>query len=342
MKPNSLLVFLIAAWCSGLSFQNAFAGTVIAGWDQTDLLIPAGVEVADYENSGYRLEVRNSRVRVRVHAEPLESRHGFELPTLGAAQEERFSAEPKRLARAVVAGASTRYEAVTRLLDWVGRNIRYDLDRQAPQDALSVLDRRTAYCTGLARLSVALLGSIGIESREVVGFVVPEGRDAVFHRWIEVHYPDRGWVFSDPQFSLNYVPATYVRLASPYVRGGEDLSELLVLVDRTNSLMPVDESPYGDRNTTTRRNKASQTSAALLVLVEDGGEGRVVLERPGFRQALSLDKGEGIFLGVRPGRYSFRLLRSGLSAIEGSVHIRAAERRYIQIPLSRLTASSPS
>ena len=31
-----------------------------------------------------------------------------------------------------------------------------------------------------------------------------------YHRWIEVYYPDRGFVFSDPSASINGVDARYV------------------------------------------------------------------------------------------------------------------------------------
>jgi transglutaminase-like putative cysteine protease len=87
-----------------------------------------------------------------------------------------------------------------------------------PQDAPTVLRRRTAYCTGTARLAVALLTAVGIEAREVPGYVYASaGSDDVrpgFHRWIEVRYPDRGWAFSDPLASQHFVPATYLRLAA--------------------------------------------------------------------------------------------------------------------------------
>ena len=72
-----------------------------------------------------------------------------------------------------------------------------DLDRGAPQDAQSVLARRSAYCTGVARLTVALLDALAIPAREVAGYVVddlPQGGRSGFHRWIEVFYDDRGWV----------------------------------------------------------------------------------------------------------------------------------------------------
>jgi hypothetical protein len=31
-----------------------------------------------------------------------------------------------------------------------------------------------------------------------------------YHRWIEIHYPDRGFAFSDPSASVNGVDARYL------------------------------------------------------------------------------------------------------------------------------------
>ena len=77
-----------------------------------------------------------------------------------------------------------------------------------------------AYCVGFAELAVDLLGRIGISARTVQGVLATEpGADGyeaklggAFHRWIEVYYPDRGYVFSDPLASVNGVDARYVRI----------------------------------------------------------------------------------------------------------------------------------
>ncbi len=66
----------------------------------------------------------------------------------------------ERLASSLTAGAETHYEAVSRILGWVSRHLEYELDRSQPQTAEAVLDRRSGYCTGVARLTVALLEKI--------------------------------------------------------------------------------------------------------------------------------------------------------------------------------------
>ena len=65
---------------------------------------------------------------------------------------------------------------------------------------------RRAYCVGFAELAVDLLRRVGISARTVQGILRTDpGADGyeaaiggVYHRWIEVYYPDRGYVFSDP------------------------------------------------------------------------------------------------------------------------------------------------
>jgi transglutaminase-like putative cysteine protease len=65
---------------------------------------------------------------------------------------------------------------------------------------------------------VDLLRRVGITARTVQGVLRSRPDSAgyeariggVFHRWIEVYYPDTGFVFSDPSSSINSVDARYV------------------------------------------------------------------------------------------------------------------------------------
>jgi hypothetical protein len=175
------------------------------GADESLLQLPQGVVAAPYRNNGYRVEpLDEGWARVVVDGAPVASRAA--LPVVRDPGDDELA----RLAIAVAGDAVTVHEAVGRTLAWVSGNIRYELDRTAPQDAPSVLGRRSAYCTGLARLSVALLAARGVTAREVPGWVADEGP----HRWIEVWFPDRGWVFSDPLRHHNFVPATYVPMVA--------------------------------------------------------------------------------------------------------------------------------
>ena len=287
----------------------------VEGVDRARLLSPAGAQVDDYRNAGYRLRWTGDEIQVEVDAGPLESQAPFE-PV-----EHPGSGPVERLARAVTTGASTQYEAVSRILGWVARNLEYELDRSQPQDAESVLVRRSGYCTGVARLTVALLEAAGIRAREVAGYVVSAepGQPSGYHRWIEAHLEDRGWVFSDPLATHHYVPATYLRLGSEELeleRGIEGL-----LLERSDAITTVDLYPMAPPGVTARRSSSRQLAAALRVRLEDQSTGTAVLEGRSARWTHALIDGKTTFVGLDPGNYQLRLLLPGRGIVESSVEL---------------------
>ncbi len=300
----------------------------LAGSDAVRVELPAVGLVESYSNAGYRLRVSGGVATVEVSLAPLRSHQPFALPPARSSSD-----RVGQLARAVAAGATTRYQAVTQVLEWVAGNVAYDLDRSAPQDAAAVLARRRGYCTGIARLSVALLQSLAIPARDVPGFLVaPSGArlPAGFHRWVEVRYDDVGWVFSDPLLTLHYVPATYVRLASetllPEAEGFP--GRLLARADRR---LPVDVFAEAPPRVTVRRNDPARRAAALRVTVGGADAGLAVLEGGGQRRVRALERGESTFVGLEPGSYLLRVEVAGASPrlkrvilrdrVWGSVHL---------------------
>ena len=155
-----VVMLLVPSSSRATGFATAFA---IEGVDQARILAPAGAHVQPYHNVGYSLEWIGDEVRVEVDTSPLTSSSRYSLPTSPI---EALSSDPvARLARNLATGADTHYEAISRILGWVARNIEYNLDRNQGQDAVAVLERRAGYCTGIARLTVSLLNSVGIEAR---------------------------------------------------------------------------------------------------------------------------------------------------------------------------------
>lgn len=304
MRPSAiaLLVGIVS------SAAVSAATHIVRGSDQATMLVPAGVQVDSYENSGYRLQFADSVAHIEVEVAPLASRQSFDERTLVA------TASPEaRLARAVAAGAKTRFEAVSRILGWIAANVHYDLDRTQAQDARSVIERRSAYCTGAARLSVALLDALAIPAREVAGYVVENiagGPGSGFHRWIEVFYDDRGWVFSDPLASQNFVAATYLRLASSTVES--DLPGPALLLSRVNQLEEIDllaQAPA--RLVLARPNGSARHSAALRLLVPGLPEAAAALIGPGSRRFENLRGGRVTFLGLAPATYELQIRDQG-------------------------------
>jgi transglutaminase-like putative cysteine protease len=175
-----------------------------------------------YDNDGYSLAVSpgtggSLELRVRVSGQPLASRSPF--PT-GMPREPGLPASPERdaFAQTLASGARTQAEAVERILSAIASSVRYDTDRSRLQDPATVFASRRAHCVGFAELAVDLLRRVGIPARTVQGILRAkpgtDGYDAaiggVYHRWIEIYYPDRGFVFSDPSSSINSVDSRYV------------------------------------------------------------------------------------------------------------------------------------
>lgn len=117
-------------------------------------------------------------------------------------------------AQRLVAGASLQAEAVDAIQAWVRGNITYDYTFSLPNDALSVYHNRSGVCAGFSTLSTALLRAAGIPARYHRGCVSKWGwgvGDAGgWHAWVEIYYPDVGWLAADPQTTANYVDTSHI------------------------------------------------------------------------------------------------------------------------------------
>jgi transglutaminase-like putative cysteine protease len=209
--------------CAAL-FAAAAAGTAGAG-EQIARYRAAGKDARlfeQYDNDGYSLEVAAAPegdldLEVRVSDAPLSSTAPF--PT-GAVREASLLPAPDRdaFASRAVAGSRTLEEAVRRVLLAVASEVVYDADHARRQDPAAVFASRRAYCVGFAELSVDLLRRVGVTARTVQGILRTDASNpaydasigGAYHRWIEVYYPDRGFVFSDPRLSINGVDARYI------------------------------------------------------------------------------------------------------------------------------------
>lgn len=307
-RRRARVAALAAAAILGTGALSA-ATHLVSGTDRATMLVPSGVQVDSYANAGYRLMVADSVAQVEVDLAPLASRQRFDERLLAPAR-----TPEAKLARAVAAGAKTRFEAVSRILGWIAANVRYELDRSLAQDPRAVLARRSAYCTGNARLAVALLDSLAIPAREIAGYVVeelPGGPGSGFHRWIEVFYDDRGWVFSDPLASQNFVAATYLRLASSVVES--ELPGAALLLSRDRQIEEIDllaETPA--RLVLARANGAARRTAALRVSATGFSDAEAELVGPGKRSRVeSVRRGTALFLGLAPATYEVRIRERG-------------------------------
>lgn len=135
--------------------------------------------------------------------------------------------DPQIVGRAttLVQGSRSQREAVARILNFVADHVQYRLE-PGKHDAVFALQNGIGNCAGYAHLSLALLRAVGIPARAVAGVTlakpwpVPTGRGNLIqnfgqglHAWIEVWYPDLGWLPYDTQVTHVFVPVYHIRYA---------------------------------------------------------------------------------------------------------------------------------
>lgn len=128
------------------------------------------------------------------------------------------------LARKLTSNTTSLYEAVNNIINFVTDNVKYTYN--PPQyDATYTLATKTGNCQNFAHLSIALLRAAGIPARIVGGislkepWKVPAGKGATLvqsmgqggHAWIEVFFPDLGWLLYDPQQSKQFTSTRHIK-----------------------------------------------------------------------------------------------------------------------------------
>jgi transglutaminase-like putative cysteine protease len=132
----------------------------------------------------------------------------------------------RNLSADLVKGAKTEGEAVTRVMHWIVDHLHYTLE-PAGYDALTTKREGKGNCQNYSHLTMALLRAAGIPARLVRGRTLGkswevdedngkrrwtakwgEGR----HAWLEVYYPDQGWLMYDSQAYHQFVSTRFIRI----------------------------------------------------------------------------------------------------------------------------------
>jgi transglutaminase-like putative cysteine protease len=143
-----------------------------------------------------------------------------------AATEQVQSDHPRirALAGELTRGVATEFDAVQRVISWVVDRLTY-VNPPEKYDALYSLDSGKGNCQNFSHLSAALLRAVGIPVRIVNGVTLNRPFDVSWqqgvmtfkmgqgrHSWIEVWFPDLGWVPFDPQNSELFVSNRFIRI----------------------------------------------------------------------------------------------------------------------------------
>lgn len=130
----------------------------------------------------------------------------------------------RELSQKLTGGVKTQFDAVQKVVSWVVDHVRY-VNPPVQYDALYALQTGKGNCQNYSHLTAALLRNTGVPVRIVNGvtmnqpfnvswekgtltFKMGQGR----HSWVEVWYPDLGWVPYDPQNMQFFISNRFVRI----------------------------------------------------------------------------------------------------------------------------------
>ncbi len=159
------------------------------------------------------IPVGSTRLRPRLWGPPADTPAWGTGGTPPADADLGAYAPVRRLAREVVGDAPTAYAAVARIEAHLRREYRYDEQPPAPSEAGTpaisefLFGSRRGFCQHFAGAMGVMLRSVGIPARVAVGYTpgsydvdadlwIVDDRDA--HSWVEVWFPEYGWLAFDP------------------------------------------------------------------------------------------------------------------------------------------------
>ena len=119
------------------------------------------------------------------------------------------SGEFRAVTANVTEGADAPYDVAVQVETYLERTKEYDTDIRRPNGNIAnnfLLEMDAGYCTYFATTMVAMLRSEGVPARVATGYTPGESvgeneylvRGLDSHVWVEVYFPDQGWVRFDP------------------------------------------------------------------------------------------------------------------------------------------------
>lgn len=166
-----------------------------------------GEQIYGYELTAGVPAFSADRLRSVQGADPEDvASRNLELPA-------QLPARVRDLGISLTEGVETRYDAVMAVMNYLKNNYVYSLDTAYPPAGSDFADdflfvQKTGYCDHFSTAMTVLLRSGGIPARWVKGFApgTPDSEDgqrykisyADAHAWVEVYFPDAGWIPFDP------------------------------------------------------------------------------------------------------------------------------------------------
>lgn len=360
----ALFVFLFS--------QNALASLKILEGEHTviyDIVNPRGVAfLPDYSNESFEQRVISQdefskRVQVTSKMHAMKTRVPYPIApgtipsSLGQyllPEKDRQSDDQSiiRLAREAARESRFAHEAANAIFSWIADNLIFDTSITVPNDALSALRHKRAYCVGYSNLAVAMLRAAGIPARVAHGYLPPgyewgfskdywgvKVNDGGYHAYIELFYPDTGWVFSDAEHSNNFVDPFHIILRIDGVdmpgatKGGYlevDKATFYTIFKESDNTVMVDELALPKEKRLGRRMDNRQHAALVTGRVNDQNgnpviKGSAVLWKDGRGTPYSFADGRYAAVLTNPGKYRVELRGPGFSKSSQQIQVEQGE-----------------
>jgi len=130
----------------------------------------------------------------------------------------------RELASQLTSNVKTEFDAVQRVIAWIVDHVHY-VTPPAKYDAVYSLESGKGNCQNFSHLTAALLRAVGIPVRIINGVTFNQPFDIAWpkgtltfkmgqgrHSWVEVWFPEFGWVPFDPQNTMLFVSTRYLRI----------------------------------------------------------------------------------------------------------------------------------
>lgn len=124
----------------------------------------------------------------------------------------------RALAQQLAASAASTYDVIIAIEAWLHDHVTYNLSAPVPPDGADAVDyflfeSQQGFCEQIATATAIMLRTLGVPARIATGYV-PSERDEVAgvwlsrasdaHAWVEVRFPNFGWVAFDPTASVPF------------------------------------------------------------------------------------------------------------------------------------------
>ncbi len=375
-KYYSVIIFLLFSFLA----DSASAGLKVLEGEHTvvyDIVNPRGVAfIPEYSNESFVQTVQvmdefSRRVTVTSKMHAMKTRVPYPVPagSISAAvspylmpEKDRQSNDPSiaRLARGLTQGSRYAHEAANEILSWIADNLIFDTSITVPSDAVSALKYRKAYCVGYSNLAVAMLRAAGIPARVAHGYLPPgyewgfskeywgvKVNDGGFHAYLEIFYPDAGWVFTDAEHSHHFVDPFHIvlRLDGMEMPGAYqggflevDKATSYTIFKEENKSVMVDELPVPKTKRLGRRLGSEQHSALVTgsVIDKTGApvpKGTAVVWKEGRGAPNPFADGRFTIALVDPGKYRVELKGPGFAKLSREIQVEKGQTYRINFTL---------